>query len=149
MLEDPVTSSGKQDDCGSIFSADTSDPLHARYCTLWNERYYYIPWTSEHSKYSNTSNTKSRLEMHINIRGGLTPNWEQGGGKWKPGSDLASQGHPSWDLCHECTDIVLPVYLPWCFIFSPLAYLTNVPPSWQDRIMFAGLLAEQVFYRDS
>lgn len=94
MLEDPVTSSGKQDDCGSIFSADTSDPLQARYCSLWNEKYYYIPRTSENSKYSNTSNTKSQLEMHINICGGLTPNWEQGiaagWGKWKPGSDLAS-----------------------------------------------------------
>lgn len=83
------------------------------HCTLWSERYHYIPRMSENSKYSNTSNTKSPLEMHINIHGGLTQNCEwgtaAGWGKCRPDSAVAPQGHPSWDLCGSCTGFVLPV----------------------------------------
>lgn len=108
VLEGPMTSSRKQKDCSSIFSADLFDP-----------------WTSGNYQRSNTFNMKSQLEMQMDICGALTPNSEwgtdAGGGKWRSGSPLTSQGYTSWDLYGTCTGIILPACLLGWFIFSPLS----------------------------
>ena len=134
------------------FSQQTFELLHGSYHTLWSEIYHYIPWASENIKYSSCSSVKIQLEMHINIHDGLTPNCEWALLQAEGSEDLAQLLAPKGtqaETCHRCTGIVLPVYLSCWFIFSPLAYLSNMPVSWEDPIMFPGLLAEQVFCRGS